>query len=81
MTELTFNGALASIWARPNAPVWVLQTDVCRTKVALRIVKVDGFYVVFQVTALHFTPLDSPYLDSMTVTFTLSNKDPRSAQP
>ena len=48
---------------------------------ARRIVKVDSFYVVFQVKALHFTPLDSPYLDSMTVTFTLSNKDPRSAQP
>lgn len=44
---------------------------------ARRIVKVDGFYVVMQVTNLHFTPLDSPYLDSMTVQFAFANKDPR----
>jgi hypothetical protein len=48
---------------------------------AKRIVKVDGFYVVFQVKDLHFTPLDSPYLDSMAVQFDLTNHDPRSAGP
>jgi len=44
---------------------------------AKRIVKVDSFYVVIQVKALHFTPLDSPYLDSMTVQFAFTNSDPR----
>jgi hypothetical protein len=44
---------------------------------AKRIIKVEGFYVVIQVTALHFTPLDSPYLDSMAATFALTNTDPR----
>jgi hypothetical protein len=46
---------------------------------ARRIVKVDGFYVVFQVKDVHFTPLDSPYLDSMVVHFQLTNRDPRGA--
>ena len=31
-----------------------------------RIIKVENFYVVLQVKASHFTPPDSPYLDSMT---------------
>jgi hypothetical protein len=48
---------------------------------ARRVVKVDNFYVVIQVKDYHFTPLDSPYLDSMRVTFTFSNTDPRSAGP
>jgi hypothetical protein len=47
---------------------------------AKRIVKVDGFYVIFQVKDLHFTPLDSPYLDSMVVQFELTNSDPRTKQ-
>jgi len=47
---------------------------------ARRIVKVDDFYVVLQVKDFHFTPLDSPYLDSMTVQFTFTNSDPR-AEP
>jgi hypothetical protein len=42
-----------------------------------RIVKVDAFYVAFEVKDLHFTPLDSPYLDSMTVQFSVTNSDPR----
>jgi hypothetical protein len=46
-----------------------------------RIVKVDGFYVTLQVTAFHFTPLDSPYLDSMAVQVKFSNTDPRTATP
>src|SRR6202049_360688 len=32
-----------------------------------RIIKVDGFYLVLKVRAYHFTPSESPYLDSMTV--------------
>lgn len=48
---------------------------------ARRIIKVDGFYVVLQVKAYHFTPLDSPYLDSMTVTVEFRNTDPRQAEP
>jgi hypothetical protein len=44
---------------------------------AKRIIKVDGFYVVFQMKAHHFTPPDSPYLDSMTVAVELRNTDPR----
>lgn len=45
---------------------------------AKRIIKVDGFYVVLQVKAYHFTPPDSPYLDSMTVAVQFTNTDPRS---
>jgi hypothetical protein len=44
-----------------------------------RIIKVDSFYVVLQVKAYHFTPPDSPYLDSMTVGVEFSNADPRQA--
>src|SRR5258708_4548955 len=44
---------------------------------ARRIMKVDSFYIVIQVKDFHFTPLDSPYLDSMTVEFTFTNTDPR----
>lgn len=44
---------------------------------AVRIMKVDGFYVSFHVKDVHFTPLDSPYLDTMIVQFSFSNSDPR----
>ncbi|MGD0164099.1 MAG: hypothetical protein ABSB39_16635 [Candidatus Sulfotelmatobacter sp.] len=44
---------------------------------ARRIIKVDTFYVVLQVKTFHFTPPDSPYLDSMTVDVAFSNTDPR----
>src|SRR5882672_11304547 len=44
---------------------------------ARRIIKVDSFYVVLEVKAYHFTPTDSPYLDSMTVQVEFSNTDPR----
>jgi hypothetical protein len=47
---------------------------------AKRIMKVEGFYVVIQVKDLHFTPLDSPYLDSMGVQFALVNDDPRASR-
>jgi len=57
-------------WLNPNqfSPVPVR---------ARRIMKVDGFYLVMQVQDLHFTPLDSPYLDSMAVHFAFTNSDPR----
>ena len=48
---------------------------------AMRIMKVDNFYVVLQVTAYHFTPVDSPYLDSMTVEARFTNSDPRGVSP
>ena len=48
---------------------------------ARRIIKVESFYVVLQVKAYHFTPLDSPYLDSMTVSVEFRNTDPRHAEP
>jgi hypothetical protein len=44
---------------------------------ARRIIKVDGFYVVFQVKDLRFNPPESPYLDSMTVQVEFTNSDPR----
>lgn len=47
---------------------------------AKRIIKVDAFYVTIEVKNLHFTPLDSPYLDSMDVQFSFSNHDPRESQ-
>lgn len=47
---------------------------------ARRIMKVEAFYIVIQVKALHFTPLDSPYLDSMTVQFAIGNSDPRASR-
>jgi hypothetical protein len=42
-----------------------------------RIIKVDSFYITMQVTAFHFTPSDSPYVDSMAVTIEFTNSDPR----
>ena len=47
---------------------------------AKRIVKVDGFYVIFGVKDIHFTPLDSPYIDSMVVDFNLTNTAPKVAR-
>jgi len=44
---------------------------------AQRIIRVDSFYVLVQVKGYHFTPVDSPYLDSMTVEVKFSNTDPR----
>jgi hypothetical protein len=46
---------------------------------AKRIIKVEKFYVVLEVKQFHFTPIDSPYLDSMTVAVNFTNTDPRSA--
>jgi hypothetical protein len=48
---------------------------------ARRIIKVDNFYVALQVKAYHFTPGDSPYLDSMSVEVKFSNTDPRTEKP
>jgi hypothetical protein len=47
---------------------------------ARRIMKVDNFYVVLQVKAYHFTPPESPYLDSMTVQVQFRNTDPRQTE-
>ena len=44
---------------------------------AKRIIKVDSFWVVLEVRELHFSPLESPYLDSMTVHVGFTNGDPR----
>ncbi|HVI07491.1 MAG TPA: hypothetical protein VND65_04270 [Candidatus Binatia bacterium] len=46
---------------------------------AKRIIKVDNFYVVLQVLSRHFSPPDSPYLDSINVAIELTNSDPRKA--
>jgi hypothetical protein len=47
---------------------------------AKRIIKVESFYVILQVKAYHFTPPDSPYLDSMTVGVEFTDTDPRIAE-
>jgi hypothetical protein len=60
-------------WLNPNG----LGAVPIRAK---RIMKVDGFYVVIQVKDMHFTPLDSPYFDSMTVQFAFRNSDPRAGK-
>jgi hypothetical protein len=59
-------------WLNPNqsAPVPVR---------AKRIMKVEDFYMVIQVKDLHFTPLDSPYLDSMAISLEITNTDPRTS--
>jgi len=44
---------------------------------AKRIIKIDAFYVVFQVKDFHFEPSDSAYLGSMTVQLEFTNSDPR----
>jgi hypothetical protein len=46
---------------------------------ATRIMKIEEFYMVIQVKDMHFTPLDSPYLDSMAISFALTNNDPRTS--
>jgi hypothetical protein len=48
---------------------------------ARRIIKVDGFYIAFQVKDFRFFPEYSPYLISMTVQLELTNHDPRSNAP
>lgn len=65
----------------PKNALWRLEpTSFARVPVAAkRIIKVDSFYVVLQVKAHHFTPPDSPYLDSMTVGVEFRNTDPRNA--
>ena len=57
-------------WLNPvhSAPVPIL---------ARRIIKVEGFYVLFQVKDFRDNPRDSPYLDLMTVQWELTNRDPR----
>ena len=57
-------------WLNPvhSAPVPIL---------ARRIIKVEGFYVVFQVQDFHYNPPASGYIDSMTVQLEFTNRDPR----
>lgn len=57
-------------WLNPahSAPVPIL---------ARRIVKVEGFYVAFQVKSFHYNPPDTAYMDSMTVEWEFSNRDSR----
>ena len=45
-----------------------------------RVIKVDGFYVVLKVMTYHFTPSESPYLDSMTIQVNITNTDPRAVK-
>jgi hypothetical protein len=65
--------------SNPKDALWRLEpaafAEVSLT--AKRIIKVDSFYVVLQVKAHHFTPPDSPYLDSMTVSVEFTDTDPR----
>lgn len=67
----------------PKNSLWRLDASTFATIPvgARRIVKVEKFYVVLQVKAYHFTPPDSPYLDSMTVAVEFRNTDPRQAEP
>jgi hypothetical protein len=64
---------------KPKDALWRLEPSAfARVPLtAQRIIKVDSFYVVFEVKAHHFTPPDSPYLDSMTVSVEFTDTDPR----
>lgn len=57
-------------WLRPDpyAPV---------APRARRIMRVEAYYVDFQIRDFHFNPPESPYLDSMTLQFHFTNSDPR----
>ncbi len=68
--------------SRPKDALWWLDPSTfAQVPVAARrIIKVDSFYVLLQVKAYHFTPPDSPYLDSMTATIEFTNTDPRTAE-
>ena len=57
-------------WLNPahSAPVPIL---------ARRIIKVESFYVVFQVKDFHYNPPDTGYVDSMRVELRFTNRDPR----
>jgi hypothetical protein len=62
-----------------NDPGWLNPEKYAAVSIkAKRIIKVDSFYVTLEVKAYHFTPTESPYLDSMTVQIDFSNSDPRS---
>ncbi len=66
----------------PKVPLWrLLPSGFVEVPVTTkRIIKVDSFYVVLQIRAYHFTPPDSPYLDSMKVAVEFTNTDPRAAE-
>jgi len=65
----------------PKDALWRLEPSIFARVpfTAKRIIKVDSFYVVLQVKAYHFTPPDSPYLDSMTVAVEFTDSDPRTS--
>jgi hypothetical protein len=66
----------------PKDTLWRLDPSrfVAVPLIVKRVIKVEDFYVVLQVKAFHFTPPDSPYLDSMTVAMELTNTDPKTAE-
>lgn len=66
----------------PKNALWRLEpSSFAQVPVGVkRIIKVDSFYVVLQVKAYHFTPPDSPYLDSMTIAVEFRNTDPRPSE-
>lgn len=70
--ELSENPTDNLYWLNPvrSAPVPIR---------ARRIIKVDAFYVAFQVKDFRFTPADSPYLEYMTIDWACTNTDPRNA--
>jgi hypothetical protein len=63
----------------PKNSLWRMDPSTLATipAGARRIIKVENFYVVLQVKEYHFTPPDSPYLDSMTIAVEFRNTDPR----
>ncbi|MGA7401027.1 MAG: hypothetical protein WCC99_02705 [Candidatus Sulfotelmatobacter sp.] len=67
--------------SNPKDALWRLEpsTFARAPLTTKRIIKVDSFYVVLQVKAYHFTPPDSPYLDSMTVSVEFTDTDPRAS--
>ena len=83
VTEKTFEAHLTQIPSDDpvNNAWWLDPGKFARVPVLTeRIIKVDGFYVVLKVMAYHFTPPESPYLDSMTVQVNITNTDPRAAK-
>jgi hypothetical protein len=67
----------------PKDALWRLNPTLLGSApvAAKRIIKVESFYVVLQIKAYHFTPPDSPYLDSMTIGVEFTNTDPRTNDP
>lgn len=59
---------------------WLDPSKFARIPVtALRVIKVDGFYCVIQVTDFHFSAPPAPYLDRMAVNVKFTNTNPLAA--